>query len=714
MSKIVQLSTHVANLIAAGEVVERPASVVKELLENSIDADARQITVEIQNGGMTLLRVQDDGCGMAPEDAETAFLRHATSKIREKSDLEAIGTLGFRGEALAATAAVSRIDLLTRAADQSEGVRLHLEAGKVLDRAPAGCPVGTTILVRDLFYNTPARMKFMKTDKAEAAAVLAAVQKQALAHPECAIRLLSDGEERLRTPGDGQLRSAIYAVLGRQTALDMLPVESQWEKLKLSGFVSRPTATRGSRSYEIFFVNGRYVKSKAMQAALEEAYRNQLMVGRFPACVLNIELPLGAVDVNVHPAKTEVKFLREQEVFDCVHYGVLAALNRQSGRVEMAFRDQGSGIRDQGAGFRDQGSGIRDQGSETRGQGAGAAKARPDTTFRTMNVEEYQAFLKALEPSKAAPSQTVQKQVFPQPSRPVLHSDVLLPADGPAQDGHPEGRPNGHPESHPVCHSERSEESMPSPQEILRREAPQNDRDEGAPQNDRDESAPQVILRRQAPQNDTEAALPAQSAAPEPEQTALPLQTAAWRVVGEVLDTYIIAEQDETVLFIDKHAAHERINFERLMAQGVEVTGQLLLAPHTLELDPDEAAALLQEQALLRTLGYDLDDLGGGTVLLRQIPADLPEAEADASLSEIAAHLQRGVKDSPENLRAELLHTIACKAAIKGGWHTEAAERDYLVEQVLTRSDLKYCPHGRPICVTLTKKQLEKQFKRIV
>ena len=694
MSKIVQLSTHVANLIAAGEVVERPASVVKELLENSIDAGARQITVEIQNGGMTLLRVQDDGCGMAPEDAETAFLRHATSKIREKSDLEAIGTLGFRGEALAATAAVSRIDLLTRAADQSEGVRLHLEAGKVLDRAPAGCPVGTTILVRDLFFNTPARMKFMKSDKAEAAAVLAAVQKQALAHPECAIRLLSDGEERLRTPGDGQLRSAIYAVLGRQTALDMLPVESQWEKLKLRGFVSRPTATRGSRSYEIFFVNGRYVKSKAMQAALEEAYRNQLMAGRFPACVLNIELPLGAVDVNVHPAKTEVKFLREQEVFDCVHYGVLAALNRQSGRVEMAFRDPDSGVRGQESGFRGQETGNRDQGT---------AKARPDATFRTMNVEEYQAFLKTLEPSKAAPSQAVQKQVFPQPSRPVLHSDVLLPADGPAQDGHPEGRLEDHPESRPACHSERSEESMPSPQEILRREAPQNDRDEGAPQE---------ILRRQAPQNDTEVALSSQSA--EPEQTALPLQTAAWRVVGEVLDTYIIAEQDETVLFIDKHAAHERINFERLMAQGVEVTGQLLLAPHTLELDPDEAAALLQEQALLRTLGYDLDDLGGGTVLLRQIPADLPEAEADASLSEIAAHLQRGVKDSPENLRAELLHTIACKAAIKGGWHTEAAERDYLVEQVLTRSDLKYCPHGRPICVTLTKKQLEKQFKRIV
>ena len=709
MQKIIQLSTHVANLIAAGEVVERPASVVKELLENSIDAGARQITVEIQNGGMTLLRVQDDGCGMTPEDAETAFLRHATSKLRRKEDLEAIGTLGFRGEALAATAAVSRIDLLTRTAGAGEGVRLHLEAGKVLEREAAGCPVGTTILVRDLFYNTPARMKFMKRDSAEAAAVLAAVQKQALAHPECAIRMLSDGEEKLRTPGDGQLRSAIYTVLGRQTALDMLPVESSWEKVRVSGFVSKPTATRGSRSYEIFFVNGRYVKSKIMQAALEEAYRNQMMVGRFPACVLNLELPLGAVDVNVHPAKTEVKFLNEREIFDCIHYGVLAALNRQSGRVEMELggRDQGSGIRDQGS----VGDGVFDVPPAQSSQvchSERSEESKPNsqeilrrnapqndkpgrvgnantTAFRTMDVESYKAFLSLLEQPKPTPSETVKRQVF---SSAVLHSDVQIPTgkaqvrnQGMAEDvARREAGSSGlgAPLAQTVqaCHSARSEESKPNSQALLSHGAPQNDISD------------------------------------EPVQTAIALETTPYRVVGEVLDTYIIVEQDESVLFIDKHAAHERINFENLLAQGVQIAGQLLLAPMTVELDPMDAHALQGETALLQSLGFDFDSVGGGTLLLRQIPADLSESDAAASLSEIAAHLQKGVKDSPESLRETLLHTIACKAAIKGGWTTSAAEREYLARQVMERDDLKYCPHGRPICITLSKRQLEKQFRR--
>ncbi len=705
MPKIMQLSTHVANLIAAGEVVERPASVVKELVENSIDAGARSITVEIQNGGMTLLRVQDDGCGMTPEDAETAFLRHATSKIREKRDLEAIGTLGFRGEALAATAAVSRIDLLTRSAECENGVRLHLEAGKVLEREPAGCPVGTTILVRDLFYNTPARMKFMKSDKSEAGAVLAAVQKQALAHPECAIRMISDGEEKLRSAGDGQLRSAIYTVLGRQSALEMLPVESQWEKVRISGFVSKPTATRGSRSYEIFFVNGRFVKSKTMSAALEEAYRNQMMVGRFPACVLNLELPLGAVDVNVHPAKTEVKFLNEREIFDCIHYGVLAALNRQSGRVELQFRDQGSEEAFPSGGRwhpASPASRVTDEGlppshpnqaapadhiaaadrvvaADHSGQpakGKLSSNSRPEA-FREMDLESYRAFLTTLgEASKVTPGKAVQEQLFSQ--KPVLHSDVLLPADNPKP-----------------CHSERSEESFPPyPGMDSSSQAPVG-AILGLPETGKDSSS-------QAPQNDSG------------EQTELPMETVSYRLVGEVLDTYIIVEQDGAVLFIDKHAAHERINFERLMAQGMQVTGQLLLAPLTVELDPDEAAALMREKTLLDSLGYDFDSLGSGTLLLRQIPADLPEADAMASLSEIASHLQKGVKDSPESLRAQLLHTIACKAAIKGGWTTSEEERAYLVRQVLTRDDLKYCPHGRPIVVTLSQKQLEKQFKRIV
>ena len=319
MGIIHQLSPHVADLIAAGEVVERPASVVKELLENAVDAGAKHVSVEIQNGGMTFIRLTDDGCGMSAEDAEIAFLRHATSKIRDKQDLEAIGTLGFRGEALAAIASVSKIDLLTRTADESFGTSLHLEAGKIIQRSEAGCPPGTTIIVRDLFYNTPARMKFMKRDSAEGAAVFSAVQKQAVAHPDVAVRFLRDGKEELSTPGDGQLLSAIYAVFGRQTAMDMVELKSSWEKTRVQGYISKPTASRGNRNYQIFFVNGRYVKSPVLSAALEEAYRNQMMVGRFPACVLELSMPLGAVDVNIHPAKTEVKFLNERDAYDCVY-----------------------------------------------------------------------------------------------------------------------------------------------------------------------------------------------------------------------------------------------------------------------------------------------------------------------------------------------------------------------------------------------------------
>lgn len=334
MPKIIQLSAHVANLIAAGEVVERPASVVKELLENAVDAGASQVTVELRDGGMTFLRVTDNGCGMTAEDARTAFLRHATSKLRCPEDLNAIGTMGFRGEALAAIASVSRVDLLTKTAGAVAGTGLHLEAGQIIEQSEAGCPEGTTIIVRDLFFNTPARMKFMKQDSVEGAAVAAAVQRQALAHPQVAIRLLRDGKEILNTPGDGQLLSALAGVYGREAA-NLVPVESHWEKSKVWGYVSKPTQARASRTYQTFFVNDRPVKSKLLQSALEEAYRNQLMVGRFPACVLHLQVPFQSVDVNVHPAKTEVKFLSEREAFDCVHYGVLAALNKAQDRPEL-------------------------------------------------------------------------------------------------------------------------------------------------------------------------------------------------------------------------------------------------------------------------------------------------------------------------------------------------------------------------------------------
>lgn len=652
MSKIIQLPPHLADLIAAGEVVERPASVVKELMENSIDAGATQITVEIQNGGLSFLRVTDNGCGMAPEDAQTAFLRHATSKIRTQEDLTAIGTLGFRGEALAATAAVSHIDLLTKVPGTVAGTSLHLDAGQVTEQDEAGCPDGTTIIVRNLFYNTPARMKFMKRDSVEGSAVFSAVQKQALSRPDIAFRFLRDGKEEMHTPGDGQLLSAIYAIFGRKDALDMLPVDSHWEKTSIHGFVSKPTATRGTRAYQHFFINGRYVRNRSLSAALEEAYKNQLMVGRFPACVLHIEMPKDALDVNVHPAKTEVKFISEREVFDCIHYGVLSTLNRAPGRVEMELKSR--------------------QPREKK------------QTFHTMTAEEYRAMATVLQeqkPVKVDPA--VVKKVFtpaPQSEQPPAQARKVQKQE----------KSNATGMAQPV---EKKPVSPPGPVQTVQPEVHEP-----------------VVL----PDWQDKPPVPVNSAPPvqEPEQQTLPIATVPFRIVGEVLDTYFLVEQENTVIFIDKHAAHERILFEKLKAQTHPIMGQLLMTPIFCSLAREEAATVLQNQALLENLGYDVQDFGDGTVVLRQIPSDVDIADAEASLSELAGKLLAGRKLNPNELRDELLHTIACKAAIKGGWHTEPAEREALVEQVLSRDDLKYCPHGRPICITLSRHQLEKQFKR--
>ena len=432
MPKIIQLDRHVADLIAAGEVVERPASAVKELVENSIDAGAKNITIELQNGGMTFLRITDDGCGMEPVDARTAFLRHATSKIRKKEDLACIGTLGFRGEALAAISSVSKIDLLTRAQGAENGVRLHLEAGQVLSEEPAGCPYGTTILVRELFYNTPARMKFMKSDAAESSAVFSVVQQQALAHPEISFRFLKDGQEQLHTDGQGDRMAAIYAIYGRELANNILPVDGSWEKLRVRGFVTKPTATRGNRAWQSFFVNNRYIKSRLLSAAVEEAYRNQIMVGRFPACVLEIDMPVQAVDVNVHPAKTEVKFLSEREVFDAVHYAVLSTLSRAAGRPEWKTPEK-----------------KQEPAPQPQSQPKAVQPPKPGF-YQTMQASEYR---------RQAAQQPVQK-----PAQPVLASPVQLPRSEPvpAQQSFPLPKPEAKPEEAPAAEPEEKSEEAPA------------------------------------------------------------------------------------------------------------------------------------------------------------------------------------------------------------------------------------------------------------
>ncbi len=661
MPKIIQLSPHIANLIAAGEVVERPASVVKELLENAVDAGASKITIEIRDGGMTFLRVTDNGCGMTPEDARTAFLRHATSKLRSAEDLAAIGTMGFRGEALAAIASVSRIDLMTKTPGAISGVSLHLEAGKILDESEVGCPEGTTIIVRDLFYNTPARMKFMKSDTVEGARVASAVQLQALAHPHVAFQFLRDGKQVLSTPGTGGLQAAVYCVYGRDCAR-MVPVESRWDSYALTGFVSRPTDARPSRNLQTFFVNNRPVKSRLLISALEEAYRNQIMVGKFPACVLHLNLPAGAVDVNVHPAKTEVKFLSEKAVFDCVHYGVLGALNKQVDRPEVRFAKK----------------------PEPAAQSVPSAPPSPpqhkavprQDFFRTMTAQDFQAMSQVLDkvprPEPAAASAAAAK--VREESGSLLRETVVIPA------------------------------SRPIPAVALPPREPET-------RNPIPASPAQSISEQPVPPQETQSV--ALSSPPEAEQTALEMPAEIpWRMVGELYNSYILVEQGEEAFLIDKHAAHERILFEKLKANQETISSQSLISPISVRLSPAAAGELLANQDMLDSLGFSIEEFGENTLLIRQIPMDLGPEDAASTLESLAADLLNGRRAQADTVRDELLHTVACKAAIKAGWKNDEAELLAVAKAVMSREDLKYCPHGRPICVTLSKKQLEKQFKR--
>ena len=658
MPKIIQLSQHVANLIAAGEVVERPASVVKELLENAVDAGASKVTIEIKDGGMTFIRVTDNGCGMAPEDARTAFLRHATSKLRTAEDLAAIGTMGFRGEALAAIASVSRIDLMTKTPGSTAGTNLCLEAGQITEESEVGCPDGTTIIIRDLFFNTPARMKFMKADTVEGGRVTAAVQLQALAHPEVAFTYLRDGKQILSTPGSGKLEDAAYCVYGRDCA-KLVKVESRWESYTLTGFVSKPTDARPSRAMQTFFVNDRPVRSKLLISALEEAYRNQLMVGKFPACVLHLRLPANAVDVNVHPAKTEVKFLQEKAVFDCVHYGVLGALNKQIDRPQVQFKpnttytNNDMSLRTSGA------SRSESNQNDCRGQSyidcahAGVAisnnhaTAKKEPFFRNMTTEEFKNYSAVI-------------QSAPQPKKEAAVATVL---------------------------AVERQQSIPVQEKIFT-------------------PAPALPEQKEIPKP-----TPVESA--EPEQTAMemPAET-PWRMVGELYNSYILVEQGEDAFLIDKHAAHERILFEKLKANQETISSQMLLSPIPVRLSPEGAAELLSNAAMLLELGFEVEEFGDNTVLLRQIPMELDAADAADAVETLAADLLRGRREKADTVRDEILHTVACKAAIKAGWVNDEKELLALVKQVMSREDLKYCPHGRPICISLSKKQLEKQFKR--
>ena len=675
MPNIQVLYPHVADLIAAGEVVERPASVAKELMENAIDAGASAITVEISHGGMTFLRVTDDGKGIPAGELKTAFLRHATSKLRTEYDLEAIGTLGFRGEALAAISAVSRVEVMTRTADAPLGASLALEGGVPGQVEEAGCPLGTTMVVRDLFYNTPARLKFMKKDAAEGAAVFAVVQRAALSHPEVSVKFIRDGKQELLTPGDGQLQSAVYSVLGRELALGFRPVKASGEDMTVTGFVSMPACCRGSRSWQFFFVNGRQVKSPLMAAALEQAYQNQKMVGKFPGCVLHLELKLSAVDVNVHPAKTEVKFGQERQVFSAIYHAVLSALESDRSHPQVELKNTVL-------------AGVRPQDTVTPNQTrlggpSWAAEGRQG---------ERPPVLPQPPRRESVPSGVVQVHDTSYQGRPAV----------PAGERKPVGRFSPSPLAAvltPAAPARREE----APGRATGSPIPQKGDSTGQGELPRrnQEAPPQVTVAEERPGQERDASAG---------DTPLIPQEEGWRLAGEVLNTYIIVERGDTVYLIDKHAAHERMNFDRMKASGYDPMAQSLLAPAICRLSAQEREVLLAHGALLEEFGFEVDQLGQD-LAVRQAPFDVAVEDIPATLEEIAQKLLTTGGADPAAARDELLHTMACKAAIKGGWKTSLQELERVAQAVMEGS-VKYCPHGRPVAIELTKKELEKQFKR--
>ena len=642
MSEINILSPHVADLIAAGEVVERPASVIKELMENAFDAGAHAVTVELKDGGATYIRVADDGKGMAPEDAGIAFLRHATSKLHDEAGLEAIGTMGFRGEALAAISAVSEVELTTRRRGDDSGTYMTLSAGDIREMHETGCPEGTAMIVRGVFFNTPARLKFLKSDRAEASACVQAALRCALGRPEVSVRLIRDGKEEFFSPGDGRSESAVYALLGRELAKDLLPCAGEDGDLKVHGFVSSPAAGRGNRGAQFFYCNGRYIRSQLLQTAVEQAYKNTLLSGRFPACVLYLELSRAAVDVNVHPAKTEVKFSQEKRVFDLVYHAVLSALQREDRNAA-----DGASVSAPAPA-----PAVRPVPPV---QNAPTARPAPRPDFyRSMSSESFRAAGYRVENAPRRTSDPVTLRSYDEPYQTRMDLSSVASA-APIR---------------PIS-TEKSEKSP--------------------------------NFQPQAVENSVQNV----------ENTASEPPLPSYRVIGEALKLYILVEAGEELVLIDKHAAHERMIFDRLKAQDRRVMAQTLLESVTLHLSGAERELIEENAALLTELGFELEPFGDEDYILRAVPADMESSDARAAVEEILEKLRAGVSPDPKDARDEILHTVACKAAITAGWDPDPMELRRVAEAVLS-GKVKYCPHGRPVSAVLSRRELDKLFKRIV
>jgi len=652
MPQIFQMPPQLANLIAAGEVVERPGSVVKELVENAVDAGAKHITVEIKHGGVTYLRVTDDGRGILPEDVRTAFLRHATSKIRTEADLERIGTLGFRGEALAAISAVARVDLFTRTKDHTEGVQITIEGGQETGFGETGCPVGTTVVIRDLFFNVPARAKFLKKDATEGAYVENIVTQIAVSRPEVAFKFIKDGRESFSTPGDGKMLSAVYAAGGRDLAGRMVSVQSNMGDIRVSGYISPPDITRATRAQQNFYINGRFVRSRLLTAALEEAYRGRLMGGRYPVCWLKLEVHAAAVDVNVHPAKLEVKFAREKEVFSALYHAVVSAL----------------------------------EGGDSAQEIKAASRVREDHLTGMQQTISFQP--KPTPPVFTAPVKQVPVAEEPFRSTGLRVADVQQkPVYRTLRDTQPEAPA---PLVRPELNLPKTE--IPKPRQAL------------------DLRVQTPAVQPEIPVKLEEMPVEAPVPAPAVEE---PKAAPAVRVLGEAFHTYIIAEDGDGLWLIDKHAAHEKMLFDRLMSREEDAPSQLLLTPKTVTLGRMEKSTCLEHEDLLRRAGFAIEDFGRSDLLVREIPMYLAEGDVDFVLSDLAGRLQSH-RGPANELLEELLKSVACKAAVKAGMFTDNAELQKFAETVLATDSIRNCPHGRPCVTFVSRYQLEKLFKRVL
>ncbi len=667
MSRINVLDKYVAELIAAGEVVERPSSVIKELLENSIVAGATNITVEIKNGGKTFIRVADNGCGIEREDVKIAFLRHATSKVKIQDDLDSIATLGFRGEALASVSAVANVELITCADTEEIGTFYSISAGEEIELSDIGCPKGTTVIVRDLFFNIPARQKFLKKDVSEGNAIAQVIDRIALSHPEISFTFIRDSKVTLKTSGDGKLSSAIYSVFGRDFANSMIEVNYRLGPVEVTGYISKPESARPTRSMQTFFVNGRFVKTRTAAAAVDEAAKGSVMVGKFLSCVLNISMSFSAVDVNVHPAKIEVRFVNERPIFDAVYHAVKSALlsNDERKKAEL-FTNTTPKTKIEPFTY----STVKTDKTTSDANSASSLFSKPqqkplfEKNESVSDVKERTSiFLKSLE--------AINNDEKVRNSRLDIFVDEA-------------------PEVKPVSEIPPSNDTV----NILIE----------------DENVSSVVLK------ENEVLKPAPSTfSQEPEQILLDStfvnKEDDFKLIGEAFATYIIIEIDKKLILVDKHALHERIIFEKLKGES-NTYSQLLLAPITVTLQKDEYNIVLENIGMLKEAAFEVEDFGNGTLLVRSCPQFLDSADVESSIAEMASYLIQNKHDIHTEKMDWIFHNIACRAAVKAGNKSKVPELIDLVKQMFSNPTLKTCPHGRPVCIELTKNEIEKQFGR--